>query len=95
MKHVGNPDLKCCVIACLSSYLFDINIVKTIDEIKRELPDICNVGTGDEGIIYDQEIPNLFLYYGVELNKGTSKNFNILCERCVFFAFSALNFYKR
>ena len=28
----------------------------------------------------------------VEYIKGTSKNFNILCERCVFFA---LNFYKR
>ena len=27
--------------------------------------------------------------------KGTSKNFNILCELCVFFAFSALNFYKK
>ena len=24
-----------------------------------------------------------------------SKNFNILCERCVFFAFFALKFYKR
>ncbi|MHB8578969.1 MAG: AAA family ATPase [Ignavibacteriaceae bacterium] len=83
--------------------LDDYNLSKkTILEIVEEYRTIHKIAFKQKSYLFFDEVTyhkdyelQLKNLYDVQNVKGTSKNFNILCEPCVFFALSALNFYKR